>query len=122
LHAGWRAELREPGYRFVFGDHVDLPRFDAAKLMREALKQVEKIDAVFACDDAAAAAAYQTAKAADREKDVLFVGVGGLPLQGVLAATFLHPTGGAEAVAAAVKLLRGEKTPKQIVLSTRVIE
>ena len=128
LHAAWRAALRDPGYHFVFDQYVDPPKVDAAKLMAEAMAQVEKIDAVFAYDDAAAYAAYQAAKAAGRERGVLFVGVGGLPAQGVayvsqgaLAATFLHPTGGTEAVAAAVKLLHGEKTPKKIVPPTRTI-
>ena len=71
-------------------------------------------------------AAYQAAKTAGREKGVLFVGVGGLPEQGaayvskgILAATFLNPTGGAEAVDVAVKLLHGEKVPKKIVPPTR---
>ena len=79
-HVGPR--LRDPGYRFVFDGHVDPPKVDAGKLMTEALGHVEKIDAVFAYDDAAAHAAYQTAKAAGREKGVLFVGVGGLPAEG----------------------------------------
>ncbi len=128
LHRAWRAALRDPGYRFVFDGRVDPPRVDAGKLMGEALGRVEKIDAVFAYDDAAAYAAYQTAKAAGREKDALFVGIGGLPTQGaayvsqgVLGATFLYPTGGAEAVDAAVKLLHGEKTPKKIVPLTRAL-
>ena len=83
---------------------------------------------MFAYDDAAAAAAYQAAKAAGREKGVLFVGVGGLPKQGaayvsegILAASFLYPTGGAEAIDVAVKVLHGEKVPKKIVPPTRTI-
>jgi ribose transport system substrate-binding protein len=126
--AAYRAALRDPGYHFVFQGHVDPPRVDAAKLMNEALGQVKHIDAVFAYDDAAALAAYQAAKAAGREKGVLFVGIGGLPAvgaayvsQGLLTATVLHPTGGAQAVAAAVELLHGRKASKTIVLPTRII-
>lgn len=128
LHAAWRTELRDPGYRFVFDGHLDPPKVDAAKLMDEALRRVEQIDAVFAYDDAAALAAYQVAKTAGREKGVLFVGVGGLPdqgaayvQQGTLAVTFSYPTGGAEAIDAAVKLLRSEKVAKKIVPPTRAI-
>jgi ribose transport system substrate-binding protein len=128
LHKAWRAALRDPGYHFVSEARVDPPRVDAGKLMSQALGRVGKIDVVFAYDDAAAKAAYQAAKAAGREKGVLFVGVGGLPnegaeyvAQGILAATFLRPTGGTEAIAAAVKVLHGEKVPKKIVLPTRVI-
>ena len=83
---------------------------------------------MFAYDDAAARAAYETAKAAGREKEVLFIGVGGLPTQGaayvaegILAATFLRPTGGAQAVDAVVKLLEGQKVPKKIVPSTEIL-
>lgn len=128
LHDGFRAALRDPGYHFVFDAYVDPPRIDGAKLMREAIDDVDEIDAVFAFDDAAAYAAYETAKAAGREKGVLFVGVGGVPTQGAayvadgaLAASFLLPTGGTEAVEAVVKLLHGEKVPKTIVPETRVI-
>jgi ribose transport system substrate-binding protein len=128
LHKAWRAALREPGYHFVFDGRVDPPKTDAGKVMGEALGRFQKIDAVFAYNDAAAAAAYQAAKAAKREKDMLFVGVGGLPKegaalvsQGILAVSFLHPTGGAEAIDAAMKVFKGEKVPKQIVLPTRPI-
>ena len=41
--------------------------------------------------------------------------------EGILAASFLHPTGGAEAIDVAVKLLHGEKVPKKIVPPTRAI-
>jgi ribose transport system substrate-binding protein len=128
LHTAFRFALRDPGYRFIFDGHVDPPKVDGATLMTEALGRVEKIDAVFAYDDAAAYAAYQTAKTAGREKGVLFVGVGGVPTeglayvsQGILAATVLKPTGGTEAVDAAVKLLHGKKVPKTIVPATRVL-
>jgi len=127
LHTAFRAKLLDPGYHFVFDAHVDPPKVDGGKLMTEALGRVEQIDAVFAYDDAAAYAAYQAAKAAGREKDVLFLGVGGMTAagvayvsQGILNATFLVPTGGAEAVAAAAKLLRGQQVPKKIVPATRV--
>ena len=83
---------------------------------------------MFACDDAAACAAHEAAKAAGREKGVLFIGVGGLPEEGaayvkkgILDASILFPTGGAEAVDAAVKLLHGEKVPKTIVPGPRVL-
>jgi ribose transport system substrate-binding protein len=128
LQTAFRAVFRDPGYRFVFDDCVDPPKIDAAKLMNEALSHVQQIDAVFAYDDAAGRAAYETAKAAGREKDVLFLGIGGMPAegeafvqQGILDATFLFPTGGAEAIDIAVKVLRGEKVPKKIVPPTRVL-
>jgi ribose transport system substrate-binding protein len=128
LHDTFRAELRDPGYRFVFEGFVDPPKVDAARLMGEGLGQVKQIDAVFAYDDAAAYMARQIAKDAGRQKGVLFIGVGGLPAEGaayvkegILDATVLFPTGGAEAVDAAVKLLHGETPPRTIVPATRVM-
>jgi ribose transport system substrate-binding protein len=128
LHGAWFAEFKDPAYRFVYDASVDPPRSDAAKLMTEALGRSRDIAAVMAYDDAAAHAAYETAQAAGRAKGILFVGVGGLPDEGakyvaehVLAATFLHPTGGAEAVDAVAKLKQGEKPARKIVLPTRVL-
>jgi ribose transport system substrate-binding protein len=55
------------------------------------------------------------------------VGIDALPhegqqyvAQGILDATFLYPTGGAEAIATALAILNGEQVPKQIVLGTRL--
>ncbi len=127
LHTAFRSVLRDPAYRFVFDGYVDPPKVDAGTLMSEALAYLEQIDAVFAYDDAAARAAYDAAKAAGREKGVVFVGVGGVPdegqaflKEGILDATLLYPTGGAEAIAAAVKLLEGKSVPRKIVPETRV--
>jgi ribose transport system substrate-binding protein len=117
----------EPGYHFVFDGHVDPPKLDAAKLIGEALGRLHQFDAVFVGADAGAPAAYDALKPAGRNKGVLFLGVGGVPNEGAdvrtgdLTATILVPTGGAEAVDAAVKLLHGEKVPKTIVPEIRVL-
>ena len=56
-----------------------------------------------------------------------FVGIDALPhegvayvKQGILDATFEYPTGGKEAIEVALKILNGEKVPKEIELSSRV--
>jgi ribose transport system substrate-binding protein len=128
VHIAFRLELRDPNYRFTFDGHVDPPRTDAAKLMGEALQHVGKIGALFAYDDAAAHAAYEVAKTAGREKDVLFLSVGGLPAQGaayvaegILSASILRPTGGAEAIDAVAKALDRQPVPRTIVPPTRTI-
>ncbi len=58
---------------------------------------------------------------------MLFVGIDALPHEGVnyvqkgiLDATFLYPTGGAEAIDVALKILRGEQVPKKITLGSHV--
>jgi ribose transport system substrate-binding protein len=40
--------------------------------------------------------------------------------QGILAASFEYPTGGREAVEVALRILKGEKAPKEITLPSRV--
>jgi ABC-type sugar transport system substrate-binding protein len=59
------------------------------------------------------------AKDVGREKEMKFLGVDGLPNEGVtwvhngeLTATFLYPTPGAEGLRQAIKLLNGEKIEK----------
>ena len=56
-----------------------------------------------------------------------FIGIDALPHEGVryvregiLDATFLYPTGGAEAIELAVSIFAGKKPEKKIVLGTRV--
>ena len=78
---------------------------DARKEMDSALARFDKIDAVYAHNDPGAHGAYLAAKAAGREKDIVFVGIDALPqegvayvAQGILSATFQYPTGGAEAI------------------------
>jgi ABC-type sugar transport system substrate-binding protein len=58
---------------------------------------------------------------------MIFVGIDGLPQEGqayvkkgVLEASFEYPTGGKEAVEAAMQILGGKKLPKEITLRSRV--
>ncbi|HOH30709.1 MAG TPA: hypothetical protein PLC40_13610, partial [Candidatus Hydrogenedentes bacterium] len=82
---------------------------------------------VYAHNDPGAYGAYLAAKAAGREKDMLFVGIDGLPQeglayvnQGILSATFEYPTGGKEAITYALAILKGEEPPaKHVVLPSR---
>ncbi len=128
LHNAFRSRLLDPGYRFVFEGFLDPPRVDGAKLMAQALADADQIDAVFAFDDAAARAAYETAKAAGRAKSTLFIGVGGAPDEGAksvkkgsLSASVAVPSGGADAIETAVKILGGGKVPKYIVPPPHVL-
>jgi ribose transport system substrate-binding protein len=40
--------------------------------------------------------------------------------EGIMDATFQYPTGGAEAIDIALKILTGEEVPKEITLGSRV--
>lgn len=87
------------------------------------------IDVVYGHNDDSAEGAYIAAKNAGLDpKKMLFVGIDGLPdptggiasvLQGRLGASFVYPTGGAEGVDWAYKILvKGEKPPKKVTLGT----
>ncbi|MFN0206293.1 MAG: substrate-binding domain-containing protein [Planctomycetota bacterium] len=134
------AQQRSKGFReaiLKFKDIEIVHEAEAKWLRDEARAQFEhalaaqpKIDLVYAHNDPMAAGAFIAAKAAGREKDILFVGIDALPgkdggaqavLDGKLAATFLYPNCGKEAVASAVKILNGEKIEKKMQLSTATI-
>ena len=90
-------------------------------------KYGDDIDLVYAHNDPGAHGAYLAAQAAGREKQIKFVGIDALPQegvayvkQGILDATFQYPTGGAEAIQTALKILGGEKVEKEITLGSRL--
>ncbi len=100
---------------------------DARKEMESALTRLPKIDAVYGHNDPGAHGAYLAAKAAGREKEMIFVGVDALPQEGIqyvkqaiFAATFQYPTGGAEAIDTLLNLFAGKQPEKKIVLGSRL--
>jgi ribose transport system substrate-binding protein len=107
----------------------DWKQAKAYEIMTTALKANEKIDLVYGHNDPMAYGAYLAAKDAGREKEMKFLGVDGLPDEGVkwvhngqLTATFLYATPGAEGVRQGLKLMSGEKIEKKIVLPTQTID
>ena len=97
--------------------------------MTTALKQFDKIDLVYGHNDPIAYGAYLAAKDAGREKQIKFLGIDGLPDEGVtwvckglLTATFLYATPGAEGVRQALKIVNGEKVEPKITLPTMAID
>ena len=102
---------------------------DARQEMESALARFDKIDFVYAHNDPGAHGAYLAAQAAGREKEMIFIGVDALPhegvayvKQGILDATFLYPSGMDIAIEHVMKLKRGEKMPKRIMLATKVFD
>jgi ribose transport system substrate-binding protein len=126
-HTGFREALQGQPVNVLFEADMKWLEPEARKEMESALAVHREIDLVYAHNDPGAHGAYLAAKAAGREKDILFVGIDALPQegqiyvqQGLLAASFEYPTGGAEAIASALKLLHGETVPKQVTLKSRV--
>lgn len=123
------AEALPTGYEFLFQADCQWLEGNASKEMNSVLSRFEKIDVVFAHNDPSAHGAYTAVKqeGKGREKQIAFVGIDALPNegvkyveQGILAATFQYPTGGAEAIKAAVRILGGETVAKNITLGTKV--
>ena len=120
---------KEPGITYLLSQQsADWKQDKAYEVMAAALRNFEDINLVYAHNDPMAYGAYLAAKDAGREKDIKFVGVDALPGEGVkwvhdgiLSATFLYPTPGAEGLRQALKLLGGETLEKKIVLPTETV-
>jgi len=128
-HNGFREGIAGSQIEVIFEADMKWLEPEARKEMESALARFDRIDLVYAHNDPGAHGAYLAAKAAGREKQIKFVGIDALPhegvayvKQGILDATFLYPTGGAEAIETALKILRGESVPKKIVLGSRVFD
>jgi ribose transport system substrate-binding protein len=126
---GFRDGIAGSGLEVIFEADMKWLEPDARKEMESALSRFPKIDCVYAHNDPGAHGAYLAAKAAGRAKEMLFVGIDALPQegvayvqQGILDATFQYPTGGAEAIEAALKILKGEPVPQHITLGSRVFD
>ena len=128
-HRGFREAIAGTDIQVIFEADMKWLEPEARKEMESALARFDQIDLVYAHNDPGAHGAYLAARAAGREKQMLFVGIDALPheglayvRQGILDATFQYPTGGAEAIETALRILRGETVPKQIVLGSRVFD
>ena len=126
-NAGFREGVRSSALDIVFEADMKWLEPNARKEMESALARFSSIDLVYAHNDPGAHGAYLAAKAAGREKSIRFVGIDALPhegqmyvRQGILAASFEYPTGGAEAIATALTILQGKQVPREIVLPSRV--
>ena len=128
-HSGFLEGIAGSDIKIIFSADMEWLEPNARREMESALSRFDKIDLVYAHNDPGAHGAYLAAKAAGREKDMKFVGIDALPQegvgyvqQGIIDATFQYPTGGAEAIDTALKILHGEKVPKEIVLGTRLFD
>lgn len=89
----------------------------AKKLMRQYMDAGKPVDAVFGHNDAEAWGAQQAAKEKNRDKQMLFVGIDGLPgenqgvdlvAKGVMTASYIYPTKGEAIVPLAMNILQGK--------------
>jgi len=129
-HTGFREGIAGTDIDVIFSADMKWLEPDARQEMESALARFDHIDLVYGHNDPGAHGAYLAAKAAGRD-NIIFVGIDALPQegvayvqQGILDATFRYPTGGAEAVDTALKILNGQAqtVPKKIVLGTRLFD
>ena len=83
--------------------------------MREWLENGKAVDVVFCHSDLAAVGAYEAAKELHKEREIRFLGIDGLPGEGLdavqngqLAASYIYPTHGEEVIALALRILEGK--------------
>ena len=131
-HNGFMEGIKGSQLKIIFSADCKWLEPDAQREMNSALArfpQPNAIDAVYAHNDPSAHGAYIAAKleGKGREKTIKFVGIDALTHEGVryvregiLTATFQYPTGGKEGIETALKILKGEKAPKNITLGTRI--
>jgi ribose transport system substrate-binding protein len=126
-HSGFMEGIAGSDIKVIFRADMKWLEPNARDEMDSALARFDKIDLVYGHNDPGAHGAYLAAQAAGREKQMKFVGIDALPQegvayvsQGILDVTFQYPTGGAQAIDTALKILHGEQVPKEIVLGTRM--
>jgi ribose transport system substrate-binding protein len=128
-HDGFMEGIKgHPNIKIIASQNADWLRDKAITVMSSILQANKKIDLVYGHNDPSAEGAYIAAKNVNREKEMIFVGIDGLPtpdggiksvMEGRLSATFVYPTGGAEAIDSAVKILeQGQKVEKTVTLGT----
>jgi ribose transport system substrate-binding protein len=117
---------KHPDIKVVFEADMQWLEPNARREMASALAANKTIDLVYAHNDPGAHGAYLAARAENRAGKIKFIGIDALAhegvayvQQGLLDATFQYPTGGAEAIAVALKYLAGEKPEKRMTLGTR---
>lgn len=126
-HNGFRRGIEGSDIEIIFEAEMEWLEDKARTEMESALTRFPRIDLVYAHNDPGAHGAYIAAEAAGRADDIMFVGIDALPDEGVayvrngiLDATFQYPTGGAEAIDIALKILAGERVPREITLGSRL--
>jgi len=125
-HTGFREAIKGSEVEVIFEADMKWLEPQARQEMESALARFSPIDLVYAHNDPGAHGAYLAAKAAGREKEMIFVGIDALPhegqmyvRQGILEASFEYPTGGREAILLALEIFQRQQVPKEVVLTSR---
>lgn len=128
---GFIAGLGDSNYEIVSSQNADWLREKALPVSQNMLQANPDLNVIYAHNDPMGEAAIISAENLGVPlDDVLVIGIDGLPtpdggirsvMEGRLDVTFVYPTGGAEAIDWAVKILNGEQPPREVVLQTEVV-
>lgn len=131
-HQGFVAAIHKyPEIKLIDKADAAWERKPAEQEMANMLRTHSKIDAVYAHNDRIAPGAYDAAKKAGREKEMIFVGIDALPgkgnglelvLDSVLDATFIYPTNGDKLMQLAMNVLEKKPYLKETVMNTAVVD
>lgn len=131
-HQGFMAAISHfPDIKLIDKADAAWEREPAVAEMDSMLRRHAKINAVYAHNDRIAPGAYQAAKKAGREDEMIFVGIDALPgkgngldlvLDSVLDATFIYPTNGDKVMQLAMNILENKPYPKETVMNTAVVD
>ncbi|MGB5563235.1 MAG: extracellular solute-binding protein [Sedimenticolaceae bacterium] len=121
---------QEPGVKILNAPQDgDWKQDIAYGIMADALDVHPQIDLVYAHNDPMAYGAYLAARDVNRHADIAFLGIDGIPVEGVawvkegiLDATFLYKTPGAEGIRQALRFLKGQPVEKRVTLPTLTID
>lgn len=130
-HAGFVDIVgKEPGIRLLNPPQDGDWKQDLGyEIMVGALDAYPEIDLVYAHNDPMAFGAHLAAREFGREKAIYFLGIDGIPAEGVkwvhdgiLTATFVYKTPGDEGIRQALRFLHGEAVPRRLTLPTQTID
>lgn len=116
-HKGFLQGMKDFPHIRVVTLYGDWNLAGAQKLMHQYLDSEQPVDAVFGHNDAEAYGAQLAAKEKGKDKQMLFVGIDGLPGEnqgvdlvnrGVLTASYIYPTKGEYIVPLAMNILQGK--------------
>ncbi len=125
-----QAIAADTGMHIIHDPVANWLREEAMTQMEAALAAHPHIDLVFAHNDPMAIGAWLAARAVGREHEMKFIGIDGLPgidggrqavKDGKLAATFVYPTGGKQAVETAEAILHHQTVPHTMTLPSERI-
>lgn len=120
-----------PNIKTIFSETGEWFKQGGTKMMQHAVEQHDDIDLVFAHNDYMAIGAYEVLKEKFGDNRPFLLGIDGLPgpndgidavIHKKINATFLYPTGGAEAIQLAYKILNKTPFKKNIILQTVLID